>query len=75
MIEPQDIISYLRDLLYVEEQALNVLQDIDTDEHNNNILKKVRDRIIQKQIIVARIVSLYREELGMTSPHETLGNN
>ncbi|MDP3985554.1 MAG: hypothetical protein Q8P82_02205 [bacterium] len=56
MITDADIKSYLRDLVYLEEEVLKRLENSSLPERFKN---RIRDNVVEKQIMVTKIVALF----------------
>lgn len=56
MLLQSDIKDYLRDLLYIEEDALEALRK-NKIESNKNLIR-IQDNIIEKQTIISKMVNL-----------------
>lgn len=68
MLLQSDIKDYLRDLMYLEEDALNALK-INPDICNQNC-KKIYDNIVEKQIIITKMIDLINtSEINENEPN------
>ncbi|MBP9758912.1 hypothetical protein KBD45_04385 [Candidatus Dojkabacteria bacterium] len=56
MLLQSDIKDYLRDLLYIEEDVLGLLNKNKTK--SSKLCEKIHDNIVEKQIIISRMVNL-----------------
>lgn len=56
MIEKEDIPTFFRDLYYIIEQELEILKGAKIPA---KIKERIKDNLIEKQTIIARMISLF----------------
>jgi hypothetical protein len=59
MLTKAELKDYLKEIFYIEEDALMIANKVPLPTHNQ---KRIHDNIAEKQRIVARIISLINEE-------------